>query len=463
MSSRKRQQGKGFKYFLAAALGALVIGAAVWLVFSGFEGGEPRIELNMENEYISEDHRIEGEAWDEKSGVRRIRLTLVQDESEDVLIDEQYEKGDSAGKHDPQGFSIDMDTRELGISDGKALLRVEAWDYSWRNGFSGNRAISEKDLVVDTTSPHVEVLTGQHNVSQGGAGLIAYRLSEDCPRHGVSVDGHFFPGYSGYFDDPEICIAFFGLAHDQDTDVDMYVEAEDRAGNTGRSGFPVHLRQRRFKSATLNITDGFLKKILPKFHDAEGFPDDESPVDQFLYINRELRKKNNETILSSGEQSDSVMHWEGSFLQMPNSQRMASFADRRSYVNQGSEIDKQVHMGTDLASVRHAPVPAANGGRVAFVGRAGIYGNVVTIDHGFGLFSLYAHLSRADVSQGDKVDKGDILGTTGTTGLAGGDHLHYGMFINDIFVEPVEWWDGSWIKNNVTQKLDNVKEMSEGR
>ncbi|MFW6081235.1 MAG: M23 family metallopeptidase, partial [Desulfosalsimonas sp.] len=212
-----------------------------------------------------------------------------------------------------------------------------------------------------------------------------------------------------------------------------------------------------------NITESFLQKILPKFHDEKGFPEDESRVDQFLYVNRQLRKNNNETILSAGQQSDSDMHWEGRFLQLPNSERMAGFADRRSYVHQGSEIDRQVHMGTDLASVRHAPVPAANSGRVAFVGRAGIYGNVVTIDHGFGLFSVYAHLSRADVSRGDKVEKGDIIGTTGTTGLAGGDHLHYGMFINDIFVEPMEWWDASWIKNNVTQKLQEVKEMSEGR
>ncbi|MFW6081168.1 MAG: hypothetical protein ACOC7W_04565, partial [Desulfosalsimonas sp.] len=244
MASRKRQQGKGFKYLLSAVLGALVIGAAVWLVFSGFEGGEPRIQLKMDDEYIPASRRIEGEAWDEKSGIRRIRITVVQDESREVLMDEQYEKDESAGKHDPQSFSVDMDTEEFGISDGKILLRVEAWDYSWRNGFSGNRSEYENELVVDTTSPNVEVLTSQHNVRQGGAGLIAYRLSEECPRHGVSVDGHFFPGYSGYFDDPRIFIAFFGLAHDQDTDVDMYVEAEDRAGNTGRSGFPVYLKQR---------------------------------------------------------------------------------------------------------------------------------------------------------------------------------------------------------------------------
>lgn len=463
MGSRKKQRGKGFKYFVAVLLGALVLGAVVWLGISGFEGGEPVIRLELKDKYISAQEQIDAGVRDKKSGISRIRATIVQGESKNVLVDEQYEKGTASKEGDEQGITLKIDARELELSEGKAVLLIEAWDHSWRNRFSGNKAYLEEELVVDTTPPNVEVLTKQHNLTQGGAGLIIYRLSEDCSRHGVSVDGHFFPGHSGYFDDSDICMAFFGIAHDQETDVDMQVEAEDRAGNTGRSGFSSYLRARNFKAETLQITGRFLNNILPEFRNTEGFPLDESAVNQFLFVNREVRRKNNETILSVAKETESSKHWNGKFVRLPNAAHMAGFADRRTYEHEGKEIDRQVHMGIDLASVRQAPVPAANGGRVVFVGRLGIYGNVVIIDHGFGLFSVYAHLSRSDVSKGDLVEKTDIIGATGTTGLAGGDHLHYGMFINDIFVNPVEWWDAAWIKNNVTQKLEDVKELAEDR
>ena len=87
----------------------------------------------------------------------------------------------------------------------------------------------------------------------------------------------------------------------------------------------------------------------------------------------------------------------------------------------------------------------------------GIYGQCVIIDHGLGLQSLYGHLSRISVKPGDPVQKGQIIGNTGDTGLAGGDHLHFGTAISGEQVNPIEWWDPSWIKNNVTGKLQEAK------
>ncbi len=87
----------------------------------------------------------------------------------------------------------------------------------------------------------------------------------------------------------------------------------------------------------------------------------------------------------------------------------------------------------------------------------GIYGKTIVIDHGFGLFSMYGHLSRIQVATGQVVAKGDIIGLTGSTGLAGGDHLHFSILIHQTFVNPVEWWDPTWIKHNVTDKLKAVE------
>ncbi|WP_172683796.1 M23 family metallopeptidase [Desulfosarcina cetonica] len=81
----------------------------------------------------------------------------------------------------------------------------------------------------------------------------------------------------------------------------------------------------------------------------------------------------------------------------------------------------------------------------------------MVLDHGFGLFSLYGHLSAIDVTVGTVVEKGQILGRTGMTGMAGGDHLHYAMLIHQTFVNPVEWWDEAWIKNNISAKIADAE------
>jgi murein DD-endopeptidase MepM/ murein hydrolase activator NlpD len=71
-----------------------------------------------------------------------------------------------------------------------------------------------------------------------------------------------------------------------------------------------------------------------------------------------------------------------------------------------------------------------------------------------GLFSLYAHLSTIDVKKGQEVGKGEIIGHTGTSGMAGGDHLHFSMIVGGKFVNPQEWWDPHWIQDNVETKLN---------
>jgi murein DD-endopeptidase MepM/ murein hydrolase activator NlpD len=158
-------------------------------------------------------------------------------------------------------------------------------------------------------------------------------------------------------------------------------------------------------------------------------------------------------MLSYGGKTDAKIYWEGAFLRMPNAAPMAGYADHRFYSYNGEVVGETDHLGIDLASLSNAAVPAANSGKVAFAEYTGIYGNTVCIDHGFGVFTLYSHLSQIDVAPGKAVAKGEIIGRTGTTGWAGGDHLHYGMFVDHVFVNPIEWWDESWIKNRITDKL----------
>jgi murein DD-endopeptidase MepM/ murein hydrolase activator NlpD len=167
-----------------------------------------------------------------------------------------------------------------------------------------------------------------------------------------------------------------------------------------------------------------------------------------------MRKSNEEKLLEVGRNTASSMLWKGEFLRLPNSANRAGFADHRSYIYGGRVVDEQTHLGLDLASLAMAPIPAANSGRVVFAGNLGIYGQLVIVDHGLGLMSLYSHMSEIAVNVGTEVKKGDILGRTGTTGMAGGDHLHFGMLVSGVQVQPIEWLDSHWIKDNVIDRLE---------
>jgi len=103
--------------------------------------------------------------------------------------------------------------------------------------------------------------------------------------------------------------------------------------------------------------------------------------------------------------------------------------------------------------LQRAPVEAAQNGIVVFAGDLGIYGNAVIIDHGLGVFSLYGHLSSIVVKSGQAVKMGEHIGQTGDTGLAGGDHLHFSIMLDGTHINPVEWWDGKWIRDHITPAL----------
>ena len=96
---------------------------------------------------------------------------------------------------------------------------------------------------------------------------------------------------------------------------------------------------------------------------------------------------------------------------------------------------------------------AANSGVVVLTEFLGIYGNAIVLDHGYGLQSLYAHLSSFEVKKGDRVAKGHIIARSGTTGLAAGDHLHFSLLLHGVHVNPLEWWDPHWVKTRISAKL----------
>ena len=441
------------RFFLV--LGVLMILGLGAVLYLKLEGSGPTVAVQGLDEAVRAAHELNLNISDPKSGIRSISITLEKDGKKVVLFDETYPAINFivGGEIFDKALTITIEPQKQGFTDGEATLQLVATDYSWRNWWHGNKTVIEKPVLIDFHPPRIEILSQQHNINQGGSGLVVYKLSETCPEQGVWVGENFFRGYPLEGDKDNRIVCLFALDYRQGKDTQIFLSATDRAGNVSKSGFYYHIRGKNFKSDLIQLSDNFLAQKMPEFDDGIFKTPPASPVDKFLAINRDVRLANAEQFKGLSKKSDGSIYWKDTFLRLPNAARKASFADHRDYQYQGQVIDKQVHVGIDLASLAHSPVPAGNTGKVVFAGPIGIYGETVVIDHGIGLFSTYSHLSSIQVQQGQMVTRGDIIGATGATGLAGGDHLHYGMLVGGVFVNPVEWWDPEWIKNNITLRI----------
>ncbi|TYT75888.1 M23 family metallopeptidase [Desulfobotulus mexicanus] len=451
-SKEKKSRG-----WLFLPLMGLLIGGIGWLVFTCFEGSTPVISMDLVSDSIGEKEALSLEVKDKGRGVKEVQVSFYKDGRDHVLEQKSFPASSFLGATGVDHVRMDFAFKpsELGISDGVGTLRVRVRDASLRGGFKGNVAYLEREIRVDTRPPEIRVVTRRHYLAQGGAGLVGYRLSEPVVRSGVKVDGNFFPGYGGFGPNKDVYLAFFGLHHEPGSGSEIFIVAEDFAGNKGRAGFPHHVNARRFPEDKINISDRFLNWKMPEFQIPGGDPD--SPLEKFLKVNNLLRDKNEKVIFAATEKSESAVLWDRHFLPLPAAANRGGFADRRIYYHNGREIDRQFHMGLDLASIAQSPVPAAASGKVVMTETVGIYGRNVILDHGCGLFTHYAHMSQIDVAVGDRVKRGDTLGLTGLTGMAGGDHLHFGVIVHNTFVNPIEWLDANWVENNILSKLRDIE------
>lgn len=332
-------------------------------------------------------------------------------------------------------------------------------------GYREAESTETHDFEVRLRPPIINVQSQFHYINLGGSEMVVYRVSPVPERSGVLVGDREYPGYpaegAGIANaDDSLYVAFFALNWDQDRNTPITVYAVDELGNESTGTFDKRVFDKEFRHSTITLSDSFLQKVVPPI--LQNSPDFrvDDPTDllaSYLKINGEMRRQNDAYIASLAEKTAPVILWDGPFKQLTNTAVESSFADQRDYVYNGEVVDHQTHLGFDLASTAAAPVTAANRGRIVHAGWLGIYGNCVIIDHGMGLQSLYAHMSSIDVSVGDDVEKDQQLGHSGSTGLAGGDHLHFTMLLNGRAVTPVDWWSPQWVEDRIMRKLRDAE------
>jgi murein DD-endopeptidase MepM/ murein hydrolase activator NlpD len=378
----------------------------------------------------------------------------------------------------PQDASVTVDhdrlriTRPFGkqsvpeLQSGTARITVTATRPSFLK-LRTVTATAARDIRIQLEPPRIAVVSTHHHVNHGGSEMVVYRATPPEVASGVRVGDIEYPGFpasgAGVAGaDPALKVAFFALLHDQPLNTRIQAFARDEAGNEAKVGFVDNVFEKPFKRSRIELDDRFIDRVVPEIleHSPElklTAPPAGEMLPAFLKVNGELRKLNAQKIAAFATKTSPTRLWNEPFVQLGNSQVEAGFADHRTYIYKGKEVDQQVHLGFDLAVTSRVPVVAANNGTVMNASWLGIYGNCIVLDHGLGVQSLYGHLSSFDVNVGETVKRGQTIGRSGMTGLAGGDHLHFTILVGGGMVNPVEWWDPHWIADRIERKLREAR------
>ena len=439
-----------------------LVGGAVAIGLTRCEGTPPALSVAGPIALGESARTVPVEVTDDGAGVRSLSAVLVHAGGEVTLVDRLFDGSlipFVGAPADRESAELSIDPKALGLAQGDAKLRVTARDLSWRSFGRGNETVVEVPVTIDFRPPSLTLAPGITYTKRAGSVALSYDVSDDTERDGVEVGDRFYPGmHPGGPDAPAgRRFVLFPLSQELTTDVKIRVVAIDHAGNRAERTPQINIKNRVYPEEKIFLSQRFLDEKVPDLAGATGVPYTGDKVKAFQEINTRIRKENEAKIREVTAESAPEPLFTGAFAQMKDSKVMSSFAERRSYFVMDEKVSESIHYGFDLASLAGAPIPASNRGKVVFAGELGIYGNCVILDHGLGLNTLYGHLSNIDVRVGDIVEKGQTLGQSGQTGLAGGDHLHFGILLRGVYVDPVEWWDGKWVREHVEEPLAAAK------
>lgn len=366
--------------------------------------------------------------------------------------------------------SVTIDAKQLNVRQGELKVSAVAFDRS----FFSNKKEASKTLPVDFQKLRIEPITPQHNVNKGGVELVFYKVIGGEPAiHGVQVGDRTFYGYpaaslGGTFQNLDnLYFTFFAIPISRTNEAPV-IFAETRVGNQSKASFPYLVGPKKFPELKLNIDEKFLDKVIPELAPQLSLPEtpasliDEKIV-QFKKINEDLRAALQTKIQKMMKKSSSTKYWQGPFVRPMAGASKSVFSEFRNYLFNGNQVSQSIHDGIDLAGTAMMQVVAAQAGEVVFADSFGIYGDTIIIDHGLGFFTLYGHLSNIGVTVGQKVSISQPIGKSGMSGLAGGDHLHFEIRLFGTPITPIEWWDQTWIKAHIDNKLEFVLEQMQAQ
>ena len=461
MSYTNRKKNNKAKVALIYAIIIIIIGLVAFVFLSPtFEKNSPKISLKNDIFWnLKTPLKVN---FTDESEISAYKITYFDDNNEIKL--ETKKINGSKGSID---LNIMAPKIKLSNKTKNAMLKIEVIDTSRWNFFRGNKATKEIKIRIDKKRPIANVISNSYLIKQGGSAAVVVEVKdENLKDFYISFNNkerfELFPFYKDNF-----YIALIAWPIDIKEFQRVNLVAVDKANNKTITKVPLYIRNMKVKIDKITISDKFIDQVSKNVLTKSGYdiPEDQSEV--FIKENKELRSEN---VKIMKRESRSKMNRDNftdfnikTFKRLPGSMTFAGYGERRHYSYNNEKIDEAWHLGIDWASVKNAKIFTANDGVVIFKDYLGIYGNTLIIDHGLGLGTLYGHTSKSIVEVGDRVNAGDYIANTGSTGAVFGDHLHFGVLIQGIEVNPIEWLSKQWIRDNITKTINDAKKVIDNK
>lgn len=397
----------------------------------------------------------------DESGIKNYRLYMVIEGNRTLMENITLEK-----PLQEVNFAIQPPKNAMFGREKLVEFEIESTDTSFWNFLAGNSAKKSITAVIDTKRPLLQIIAHSYKITKGGSALVIFKAQDEfLERLEISNGEDSFTPQPFYKEGYYASLITWPVGNES---FNAKITATDSAGNHAITNVNFYRLNKTYRTSNLQLKDSFIEgKIASLIEEIEERPlvSFGSKVEMFKYINEEVRAQNEAVIAEVGKTPSALVAHEFAplpFYPLRNGAAVASFGDHRFFHYEGERVSESYHLGLDLASVQNAPILSTNGGRVVFTGFLGIYGNTVVVDHGLGLMTLYAHMSEINVQKGDMIAPQSVLGKTGVTGLALGDHLHFGIIVQGQEVSCVEWMDAKWIKLNITDIIQSAIRLIDG-
>ena len=449
----KEKKNTNFLVILVALV--IIIGIGFIFISPMFEKNPPKIAI-LNKTYWNLKDPIKINLSDD-SGIKYYKVTLYSGKNSKVIEEKVLNSNEKN-----LTLTLKAPNFDLFFKAKNLKLEIIAIDNSKWNFFNGNESKKEKFFKIDTKKPHINIIANSRYIRRGGSAVAIVKIEDkNLQNYFIDFNGNIFkltpflkPNYYIALIAWDINIKFKDFNK-------VKVVAIDKAGNKAVSKIPFYIQNLKIKKDKIKISDKFIDNVSQYVLEQMGKNVPNDPIEVFLAENKLLRKENIKKLREIGLKAvpkDYVDEFKiNRFKRLRGSRTAARYGEFRSYYYNGKLIDQEWHLGYDFASVKHAKIRVSNSGKVIFKDYLGIYGNIIIVDHGLGLCSLYAHTSDQFVNVGDNVKKGQVIGLTGTSGAVLGDHLHFGILIQGIEVNPIEWMDSRWIKTRIVDVIKRAK------
>ncbi len=458
---QRKSKKRGSKFVVIALLLLSIAGAGYVYTAPEFEREKPTVE-SQNNLFWNRKDPLKVELKD-NIGLKSFELTL-SDGVKSIIVGQGTFEANTKEKTLLVKYPK---SKVLNPKAKKLTLKATVTDKSFWNMMQGNSNEKTIDINVDYKRPNVNILANSYSITQGGSALVVFQAQdENLEKLYIEADGEKFKVQpykeEGYY------AALIAWPFQQD-DFKAKIIAIDAADNKRMVEIPFYIKQHKYRVSWIQARDKFIDgKITDLASSNPDYASIDDRIEKLRAINETMRLKNEALIhsLSKSLSSDTLKSWKiQKFYPLKNGKRVASFGDERHYYykNKNNEVSHSYHVGYDLASTKMATIRSSNVGKVVYASDNGIYGNMPMIDHGLGLYTLYGHCSQILVNEGDKVSAGQAIAKTGMSGLALGDHLHFGMVVQGIEVRPVEWFDQGWIRKNIDNVFKEADKIIKGQ